>query len=29
MWDGFERKVVEIYLAAWDRLRNYLRRLRV
>jgi hypothetical protein len=28
VWDGFERKVVEIYLAAWDRLRNDLRRLR-
>jgi predicted membrane channel-forming protein YqfA (hemolysin III family) len=28
MWDCFERKVVEIYLAAWDLLRNDLRRLR-
>ena len=26
MWDSFERKVVEVYLAAWDFLRFELRR---
>jgi len=26
MWDSFERKVVEVYLGAWDYLRIELRR---